>query len=89
MEETGLGVSTKETLNKKELEVEFIFLKMRTLSGLSFSEYEMAFGEEFLKKYNTQTNSLAASGLIKQTSHGIFPTTKGLLFSDHLLKQLI
>jgi oxygen-independent coproporphyrinogen-3 oxidase len=77
-------VDYKEQLTKNELEFEYIFLHLRTKSGLKLSEYQNRFQNKFDLKYIETLRKLLNSQLVEKTNGHIRLTSKGWLLADEI-----
>ena len=67
---------------KEEAMAEFVFLALRTVSGLSFAAFKKQFGIDFLHQYTTVANDLNNSGLLDIRADGAVLTNKGMKFGN-------
>ena len=84
----GLAVSTEEKISDKDLEFEYLMLRLRLKNGFEISDYEQKFSVNFLGKYGKKLNTLVSDGLIMCQNGNVFLTNKGMDLQNYVLIQL-
>jgi oxygen-independent coproporphyrinogen-3 oxidase len=74
-----------ENLNDAAMEFEYIFLNLRTFSGIDFADFKKRFGHIFIESYNSSIKSLIANGFAEIDNNIFRLTKKGLMLSDEIL----
>ncbi len=79
-----LPIAHVETLEKKTLEFEYIFLHLRLKEGLDLTQFNQRFATDFVKKYEIALEQLKEEGLIRHKDNQINLTKKGWLLADEV-----
>jgi oxygen-independent coproporphyrinogen-3 oxidase len=70
-----------ETLTRTQARGEFLFLNLRQLDGLTFSDFAERFGADLIAEF-PHIEDLVAEGLLQKTKERIALTPQGLLIAD-------
>lgn len=68
---------------------EFMFLGLRTISGISKSEFKNCFNADIYSIYGTQLQKFKNDGLISENNDNIFLTSKGIDLSNYVFSDFI
>ena len=74
-----------ENLDNTTLEFEYIFLNLRTFSGVDFDDFNKRFGHNFNESYNSAIKRLIANGFAEIDNRYFRLTKNGLMLSDEIL----
>ena len=77
-------VSSSETLTDEQLQLESLFLGLRTTKGVHLKDYELRFEQDLLSEKNTTIPTLVQKGLIEIKDGRLRPTRAGLAVADSL-----
>lgn len=77
----------RETVDKKTLEFEHIFLSLRTYRGLNLTDFRKTFGVSFPEKYNAVITPLVSAGLGRFNKGFFCLTPEGMLISDEIFPK--
>lgn len=83
----GEAKQFSETLSRQNLQQEFFLLGLRRIAGISKSEYQELFGENFDVRFGSLLRSLEKEKLVYQENSHIRLTQQGLLFSNSVIEQ--
>ncbi len=76
-----------ETVDKKTLEFEHIFLSLRTYRGLDLTDFRKIFGVSFPDKYSEVITPLVNAGFGRFNEHFFCLTPEGMLISDEIFSK--
>ena len=79
----------EETQNKLDMEKEYMMLGLRTLDGISISEFEQKFGENPIYLFRNQLQKLVEKDLLEVDLDDIKLTTKGLDFANLVWEEFV
>ncbi len=85
----GHFLDGKELVTYEDDKVYYIMLSLRTIFGLSFSEYQKRFGEDFLVIHQPSIESFIREGLLKIEGACLIPTYEGMMILDQIIVQFI
>lgn len=68
---------------------EFIMLRLRLKSGISFEEYEKTFGETLSKDFTDKCRIFEKAGFINYNKKSISLTNTGMLLSNSIITELL
>ncbi|RMG41732.1 MAG: radical SAM family heme chaperone HemW [Candidatus Dadabacteria bacterium] len=83
----GKAEAWSDRLNKKDLIIEFFFLGLRKIKGVSKSEFEKFFGLKVNEVYPLLLTVLEEQELIKLDGDNIFLSEKGLRLADSVIEN--
>lgn len=78
-----------ERLNKKTMELETIFLGLRTYKGIDLDWFERCFGHSFMKKYKNHVNLFLNAGFAEASGNYFRLTQKGMFIVDEILPEFV
>jgi len=84
IESEGTAQQRVEQLSPEQKELEFLFLNLRTASGISKSDYQQQFQKDIELCFEEEINRLSKEDLLSCDDKQIKLTTKGFLFSDYV-----
>ena len=76
-------------LSEKDIEQEYIMLRLRLAKGINFSDYEKSFKKNFISEYYDAIIAAADAGLIVHEKDGILPTLKGFDLQNYLITEFM
>jgi oxygen-independent coproporphyrinogen-3 oxidase len=79
-----MPVENKETLSAEQLQLETLFLGLRTKTGIDLKRYKTKFGIDFLKDKKIVIESLIKNGLVEFKNGFLRPTRAGMAVADSL-----
>ena len=83
--ERGIApVDASETLTDEQLQLESLFLGLRTIKGVCLKDYELRFERDLLSEKNITISTLVKKGLIEIKEGWLRPTRAGLAVADSL-----
>lgn len=89
IEENGTAKERSENLTKEEVRLEFFLLSLRQKVGISKSEYQQKFRENFDQRYHQIINKLVSESLIGNNENNLFLTEKGFLLADSIIAEFV
>ena len=78
-----------EVLSPNDIKAEYIMLQLRLKEGLSFSDYQKHFRQDFQNEFAKEIKKVSQAGLIIKTSLGIIPTIKGFDLQNALIGEFM
>ncbi|MEJ2054107.1 MAG: radical SAM family heme chaperone HemW [Calditrichaceae bacterium] len=78
---------TAEKIDAKTREFEKIFLSLRTIEGLSLSEFQELFAHSFVETYKTEIEKLLTAGLARINGDNICLTPEGFYICDEIISN--
>lgn len=84
-----LPVCETEELTKQDEMAEYMYLGLRCMKGISITEFEQNFGEDFRKKYGVIVEQLSAQGLLNQKEDMVYLTKRGIDVSNRVFAEFI
>jgi len=79
-----LPVKCSETLSNQKLQMETLFLGMRTKNGVDLGTYKSRYGKDLLEEKKELINALVKNKLIEITNGCLVPTLSGMAVADSL-----
>ncbi len=86
---SGERIEAKNRISERERAEEYIMLGLRTLRGISESEYFSRFGESLDKRYGEKMRKYEALGLLLRCGDGIRLSERGFEVSNTILSELL
>lgn len=83
----GHAQSWKETLDAEKLMFEFFFLGLRKTEGVSFAEFEIAFGKSIEAVYPSTLHILLDQQLLERENGNLRLSAKGLDLADSVIEN--
>jgi oxygen-independent coproporphyrinogen-3 oxidase len=74
-------------ITKKEDIKDYIFMALRKIDGIKFSDFEERYGRGIEKYHNKEIKSLIKRGLLEKNDERIFLTKKGLDFANEVFRE--
>lgn len=81
--------NTREELDARQREFEYIMLKLRLAQGFLLDEYEKLFGRNFEKRFAAPLEKLENAGLLKRENGRIFLTDRGFDLQNTVVLELL
>ncbi len=81
--------NTREDLDMRQREFEFIMLKLRLAKGFLLEEYEKLFGRDFEERFAAPLEKLVKAGLLGREKGRVFPTDKGFDLQNTVVLELV
>jgi len=81
--------NNRESLDKKQVETEYIMLRLRLSDGIELKEYERLFGRDFERFFSKPIETLKKAGLAEISGGRFFATDRGLDLQNSLVLELI
>ena len=79
-----MPVENSEMLSSEQLQLESLFLGLRTKNGINLESYKMRFGVDLLSVKKTMIEALIKHGLVELSNGFLRPTTRGMAIADSL-----
>jgi len=79
----------RTNLSEENARAESLFLGLRLMKGLYFSEYRLRFGTDFRDQYKLDLDRLREAGLIEIDDELLRLTTRGALLSNEVLATFV
>lgn len=89
MEEGLSPREDSETLTRRQLMIETVYLGFRTRDGIDLKRFEEIFGTSFRDMFFPLLQSLTAEKLLELTESNCTLTPRGLLFHDHVTGRFV
>lgn len=89
IEANGSAIVQDDQLTEAERRAEAVFLGLRMLEGLSFSEFQTKFGDDFRAKYEQDLLRFREAGLIEIGADGLKLTRAGALLSNEVFAAFV
>ena len=70
-------------------EIEFLYLGLRTASGIDCNIYKDRFNEDFKEKFFKPLKQFMDKGFLEENSKGVFLNKKGFLFLDYITSRFV
>lgn len=86
---SGITRVWEEKIDLKELEEEFIMLRLRLKDGFSMSEYEKLFGKRFLTGRDRAVRKLTDAGVLALENDRVKATDKGIYVLNYIITELL
>ena len=84
-----LPIKEEAVLSGEEIQEEYIMLRMRLKSGISFNDYRHRFGKDFTTEKKEAIERLKEAGLITSDINGIYPTVRGFDLQNIVIGELL
>lgn len=68
---------------------EYVILKLRTMEGIRFEEFNSLFGLDFMEKYKLEVEKLEKQGLVMKDDFGLKLSTKGIDFANIVWSEFL
>jgi len=85
-------IEFEETLTKKELAEEMLFLGLRNVCGIDKQEFETRTGRRLCaagSESEARLREYIKAGLLIDSEERLFPTSKGMLFADMMARGIV
>jgi oxygen-independent coproporphyrinogen-3 oxidase len=82
-------VADKEDLNQETQMAEYVFLALRTIDGVTETDFSARFSTDFRTYYHNILTNLMAEGLITDTDKGVRLTRRGLRFGNRVFAAFL
>jgi oxygen-independent coproporphyrinogen-3 oxidase len=89
LQEGKKPVERAETLSPEEIRREFIFLSLRTRTGLSLRTFRQRFNRDFLTDYKKTVDTLVSLNHLQVQNDRVLLTRQGLLVSDSVFAEFM
>ena len=86
---TGHAQDIKESLNKEQDRIEYLFLSLRQVAGISKSDYVAHLGHDFNSRYENLAKQLSEEELAVNDQNSFRLTKRGFLMTDYIVGQLV
>jgi len=84
-----IAIVNQTRLSKADREAEAVFLGLRMMRGLSFKEYEQAFGADLRTKHENDLTRFTEAGLLECTGDLLKLTRAGALLSNEVFAAFV
>lgn len=82
-------LASKSALSGSDRQTEYIMLRLRLKSGISFEDYRLLSGSNFERTFFDEIARTKKAGLITADASGIYPTQKGYDLQNTLIGEFI
>ena len=79
----------ESALDDSDRRLEYIMLRLRLKSGISFADYQLRFYDDFKNTFKEAILRTEREGLIISDLNGIYPTQKGFDLQNMLIGEFI
>lgn len=83
------GIQREEDITAEQRELEYLFLRLRTVEGLNCYEFEREFHASFKERYDSPLDQFVNSGFLEMHDERIAVSETGFLFLDTILNEFV
>lgn len=82
-------VEEREVVNEISAIEEFMFLGLRTIQGISKTEFYQSFGKEYMQVYQTVHHKMISQGLLEEEGDRVRLTKQGIDVSNYVMGEFM